>query len=70
MTKNIKLTFAPGCFDNFEGTQEELDALIKEITDKAEDGTLLEEADTIKELDPTILDLLLDDDMKGPRTLQ
>jgi hypothetical protein len=70
MTKNIKLTFAPGCFDNFEGTQEELDAMIKEIKDKAEDGTLLDDTDTIQELDPTILDLLLDDDMKGPRTLQ
>jgi hypothetical protein len=70
MTKNIKLTFAPGCFDNFEGTQEELDAMIKEIKDKAEDGTLLDDTDTVQELDPTILDLLLDDDMKGPRTLQ
>ena len=27
----LKIEFAPGCFDNFEGTQEELDALIKEI---------------------------------------
>lgn len=29
--KPLKITFAPGCFDNFEGTQEELDALVKEI---------------------------------------
>ena len=27
----MKITFAPGCFDNFEGTQEELDALQAEI---------------------------------------
>lgn len=27
----MKIEFAPGCFDNFEGTQEELDALVKEI---------------------------------------
>ena len=27
----VKVTFAPGCFDNFEGTQEELDALMAEI---------------------------------------
>ena len=34
MTEKMKITFAPGCFDNFEGTQEELDGLIKEIQDK------------------------------------
>lgn len=28
----IKVTFTQGSFDNFEGTQEELDQLIKEIT--------------------------------------
>lgn len=28
----LKIEFAPGCFDHFEGTQEELDALISEIT--------------------------------------
>lgn len=27
-----KITFAEGCFDNFEGTQEELDEMIAEIT--------------------------------------
>lgn len=27
----MKIEFAPGCFDNFEGTQEELDELVKEI---------------------------------------
>ena len=25
MTKELKVTFAPGCFDSFDGTQEELD---------------------------------------------
>ena len=30
--KELKIQFAPGCFDNFEGTQEELDELINEIT--------------------------------------
>ena len=28
----IKVTFAQGSFDNFEGTQEELDQFISEIT--------------------------------------
>lgn len=31
MTKELKIEFAPGCFDSFEGTQEELDAMIAEI---------------------------------------
>ena len=30
--KPLKVEFAPGCFDNFEGSQEELDEFIKEIT--------------------------------------
>lgn len=29
--KPLKIEFAPGCFDNFEGTQEELDELVAEI---------------------------------------
>lgn len=39
MTKR-KVEFAPGCFDNFEGTQEELDALVEEIQRLAESGEL------------------------------
>ena len=31
--KKVKVEFAPGCFDSFEGTQEELDALQQEIID-------------------------------------
>lgn len=30
--KKLKITFAPGCFDEFDGTQEELDEMIAEIT--------------------------------------
>ena len=29
--KEIKIEFAPGCFDSFEGTQEELNELMAEI---------------------------------------
>ena len=29
--KKLKVVFAPGAFDHFEGSQEELDELIKEI---------------------------------------
>lgn len=31
MEKKLKVTFAPGCFDAFEGTQDELDELINHI---------------------------------------
>lgn len=35
MTKpKIKIKFAPGAFDTFEGSQEELDSLVKEIVSK------------------------------------
>lgn len=29
--KEMKVEFAPGCFDSFEGTQEELDELVKTL---------------------------------------
>lgn len=38
--KKIKVEFAPGCFDEFDGTQEELDGLIDAITKMAESGQL------------------------------
>lgn len=40
----IEITFAPGCFDEFEGTQEELEAVIAEIQAMVEDGSLFEKA--------------------------
>ena len=36
--KGLTLEFAPGCFDSFEGTQEELDELITEIKRMFETG--------------------------------
>lgn len=42
--KKIKVEFAPGCFDNFEGTQEELDQFIAEIQRMADSGELVEQA--------------------------
>jgi len=35
----IKVQFAPGCFDEFEGTQEELDLLMAEIHSMFENMT-------------------------------
>jgi len=40
--KKLEIVFAPGAFDNFEGTQEELDALVAGIKQMMEDGTLFE----------------------------
>ena len=47
MTKEIKIEFAEGCFDNFDGTQEELDELMAEITQLAESGELFERSNPI-----------------------
>lgn len=48
-TKNkLKIVFAPGSFDDFDGTQEELDELVKSITDylgSADFQEALEDAD-------------------------
>ena len=38
----MKLVFAPGCFDKFEGTQEELDELMVEIEKTFSDDSFLE----------------------------
>jgi hypothetical protein len=46
-----KLVFAPGCFDNFDGTQEELDEMIAEIQAMVEAGTLLENSVPVDEED-------------------
>ena len=39
-----KLEFAPGCFDDFTGTQAELDELVAEIRRLFESGELIENA--------------------------
>ena len=54
--KKIKVEFAPGCFDSFEGTQEELDAFMKEITDMFANMTP-------EELKKRSIDLEVDDEL-------
>jgi hypothetical protein len=39
-SKKIKVEFAPGCFDDFYGTQEELNELVDHIRVMAENGEL------------------------------
>jgi len=58
MTK-LKIEFAPGCFDNFDGTQEELDEIINEIRMMVDDGTFEEKSTRLpKEEEEAILEIL------------
>ena len=49
--KKMKIVFAPGCFDDFDGSQEELNELIAEINRMVDTGELLESALPVDELD-------------------
>lgn len=49
--KKLKVEIAPGAFDNFEGTQEELQDLIAQIHQMAEDGTLFENSRPVSDED-------------------
>ena len=51
MTKELKLEFAEGCFDNFEGTQEELAEFIADIQNMVRSGTLWENSQPVSEED-------------------
>jgi hypothetical protein len=62
--KTPEIIFAPGCFDSFEGTQEELDEMIAEIKRMAESGELFEQAtaldlDDLSEEDPEFAEKLI-----------
>ena len=62
--KKIKVEFAPGAFDSFEGTQEELDELIAEIQRMVESGELMEKGraidfDELMEEDPEYAEKIL-----------
>ena len=49
MTDKLKVIFAEGCFDDFDGTQEELAEFIAEIQNMANNGTLMEGAVELRE---------------------
>jgi hypothetical protein len=59
--KPIKVNFAPGAFDDFEGTQEELDDLIKQIQDMFSDPEKAKE--TLANAKPLDIDDLDDDEL-------
>jgi hypothetical protein len=41
--KNFKIEFAPDAFENFEGTQEELDEFIKKLTQWLKESDIYED---------------------------
>lgn len=59
--KDLKIEFAPGCFDSFEGTQEELDELIATIHEMFRSGAAQEQSRPLdlESLDPEELGKLL-----------
>jgi hypothetical protein len=49
--KELKIEFAPGCFDGFEGSQEELAELIAEIKNMITSGEIAEHSRELTEED-------------------
>lgn len=49
MTDKPKIIFAPGCFDNFDGTPEELAAMLADLHQMVENGTLMENSTRLTE---------------------
>lgn len=54
----VKVTFAPGCFDHFEGTQEELNELIAEISQMIHSGEFFEQSVDLSEFNEDELEEL------------
>jgi len=70
----MRIEFAPGAFNTFDGTQEELDALVAELERMAESGELeansvaLEDWDDLDEEDRAIIEDALER-QQPPRSL-
>jgi hypothetical protein len=59
--KEIKIQIAPGAFDTFDGTQEELDALMEEIHKMFEGKSMEEIAELSRPISDEDFDELPDD---------
>lgn len=74
--KDLKVVFAPGCFDSFEGTQEELDELVNQIKEMFASGEAQQLAvpidfDNLDEEDQELLEKLAEhEERANGRTLQ
>jgi parvulin-like peptidyl-prolyl isomerase len=72
--KPLKVVFDPGCFDNFEGTQEELDEFVAQIQAMAESGLLFENSvemtdEDLEELDEETRQQLIKALNRDPRSI-
>lgn len=74
-----KIEFAPGCFDDFEGTQEELNELVAAIQKMIVDDTIFENSRELTEEDfdglsdeakARIISFFVDEDQSPKRNLQ
>lgn len=59
--QGVEVVFMPGCFDSFEGTQEELDELVKQIKDMAASGQIFENSELVH--DGEFDEVLLNDEV-------
>lgn len=66
----LKIVFAPGAFDSFDGSQEELDELMAQIQAMVLDGSIFEKSVALEDLDPEELAELEAVIPRGPRNLQ
>ena len=48
MTEKLKIVFAEGCFDGFDGTEEELAEMLADFHQMVEDGTLMDNATPLR----------------------
>jgi len=62
--KKLKVEIAPGAFDNFEGTQEELQEFLALIHQMAENGTLFENSTPVSDADADVLWRAIDEAVK------
>lgn len=56
--KPLKVVFAPGCFDNLDMSQEELDEFVKMIQAKVEDGSIFTDSRPLDPDDPEDAELI------------
>lgn len=49
MTDKLKIVFAPGSFDDFDGSQEELDDLVNEVMEYLQSADFMERLEEAKE---------------------
>ena len=56
--KPVKIVFAPGCFDNLDMNQEELDEFVKMIQDKVADGSIFTDSRPLDPNDPEDLAIM------------